>query len=152
MEVSIENMPDEIIEYYQIMGITGGLMGLKMYERCEQIIENNPLYFPWETKYKSLPKEVHEAYLNEKNPDRNLTIEEYNAKHGESIGLIPSIMKMKTSVINYNPSSGDFSLSESIKMLIDTQSLERKSREQREKREKELWDKHYKKHGLEYKK
>lgn len=42
-------------------------VGTSVFEECERIIAKYPEFFPWETKYNSIPQEVHDAYRIENN-------------------------------------------------------------------------------------
>lgn len=141
-----KEIPSDIQEYFQIMAITGGMMGLEMYQRCKAIIENNPTWFPWEHKYKSIPQEVHDAYLDEKNSDRHEPLS-FTAM-GSSNGIIPDIMS-KGTVFNYPPKE---SLSELWQQILEADAKYKKDVLERDKKEKALWDKHYKKYKLEWRK
>lgn len=142
-------MPKDIEEYQTIMMITGGVMGLKMYNRCEEIIDNNPDYFPWEHRYKSIPEGVHKAYLDEKYPERDLplfgSIENNSTKFD---GIIPSIMN--------NGNNVNFTINGSIidmfQELINENCRRRKEDMELDIVDKALWDKHYSKYKLEYRK
>jgi len=139
-----KEIPSDVQEYLQIMSITGGMMGLEMYRRCKSIVENNPTWFPWEHKYKSLPQEVHDAYLDEKNPDRHLPFA-FETMRGNN-GVIPDI-RNKEAFFDCQPKE---SFLEMWHDFVKTLEKERKEREEIENSDKALWDKHYKKYELEW--
>lgn len=68
-KLKTDELPEEVKEYIAITIATNGMMGSKLYNRCMEIIENNPVYFPWETLYNSIPQKVHDAYRLEITPD-----------------------------------------------------------------------------------
>jgi hypothetical protein len=142
-----EEMPDEVVEYYRIMAITGGLMGLQMYNRCKEIVENNPKYFVWEHTYKSIPDEVHEAYLDEKNPDRHKPLE--FKKIGSGNGILADIEAMEIPEFKIDP---NFNLANALMDMIKHQDALHKKQWEQENADKKLWDKYYKKYKLEYRK
>jgi hypothetical protein len=150
-----KEIPSDIQEYFQIMAITGGMMGLDMYRRCQEIIDNNPKWFTWEHKYKSIPNEVHEAYKDEIDPDRHLPLFERFKPNGSEEGfngLLPSIMNNPNIVhLDFSKEALEkFSLVDAMKEMFEQQEDERKRRLEKEKKDKELWDKHYKKYKLEW--
>jgi len=147
-----KEIPSDIQEYFQIMAITGGMMGLEMYRRCQEIIDNNPKWFTWEHKYKSIPNEVHEAYKDEIDPDRHLPLFERFKPNGSEEGfngILHSIMN-SSNIVNINLSKEKFSLVDAMKEMFEQQENERKRILEKEKKDKALWDKHYKKYKLEW--
>lgn len=144
---NLEKVPKEILEYWRIMAITGGMMGRDMYRRCQEIIDNNPLWFVWEHKYKSVPQEVHNAYKKETRSGEWFSIDT-DIKKESFIGLIPTL-KNRGTVYNY-PS--EKSLEELLTEFGETYSKEQKRKFEQGKKDKALWDKYYKKYNLEYRK
>lgn len=66
----LQDTPNEVLWVL----LSPKMVGSDTYEEIERIIAKYPEYFPWETKYNSIPKEVHEAYIKEKYPDRDKPI------------------------------------------------------------------------------
>jgi hypothetical protein len=118
-------------------------MGLEMYEKCQKIINENPKYFPWEHKYNSIPKEVHEAYLDEKYPNRH---EPFIGGGSVGRGILELINEQPVSFAD----TEEKSLVEIFESVINFQETARKQREKQYQKDKALWDKHYKKYGLKY--
>lgn len=110
-------------------------VGSDTYEKAERIVKKYPKYFPWEHKYESIPKEVHEAYWNEKYPDRNKPIE------CTGIGLKEQLKKSNS----YKPITKEYF----IKWCKDFTNIYQEELLNK-KKDKDLWDKYYKKYNLEY--
>jgi len=70
-----EDIPKEVMYVWVAQSHNNGMMGSEMYNECKRIIKLYPKYFQWEHKYESLPKEVHEAYLEERYPQRHEPID-----------------------------------------------------------------------------
>ena len=101
----------------------------------------------WERKYKSIPKEVHEAYLMES--QGNLTYLLLNLHDG--VGLIEYVNSNIQA--NYNPDySKTFkeSIEELDRLVAKKMRAEKRSENKIRKKRVELWDKHYSKYGLEF--
>jgi len=140
-----KEMPKDVQEYLAIISATGGMMGLKMYNRCQEIIDNNPKWFAWEHKYKSIPKEVHDAYMDEKYPDRNKPLV---FTEGSNKGILVLINESRNAHLNLSKET--FSIVDAMKDLFEMQEKQDKEMFAKEKQDKELWDKHYKKYKLEF--
>ena len=126
-----------------------GCYGLGDIEKMESIIRRYPKYFPWETKYNSIPQKIHDAYRKEKNAWFD---ELYKETHGEDyIGIIPTIMKMGE-VQEGKPLEPPKSISEILQEAFQKQEYERKQQNAEYAKNKAIWDKHYKPYGLEYRK
>lgn len=127
------NIPNEVVWVY-IIQWGKQAVGSNTYEEMERIIEKYPKYFPWEHKYKSIPKEIHEAYRREKNPDRDKPI----VCSGEGLlAQIKTSKVMKPSELNIE------------KFFKDLEDDYKKEQEKKDKN-KVLWDKYYSKYDLEY--
>lgn len=124
-------------------------VGLDTLSKMHAIISAHPIYFPWETKYDSIPKEVHDAYYKEKNEDWNRQFQE--KRDGGYKGLIPTLVEM-SEVSPESTSIPQKSLSEMIADLFKQQEEERKAQDEKNEKDKALWDKYYKPYGLEYRK
>jgi hypothetical protein len=114
---SLDEMPMEVKRVFALQGLNQPI-GLKRWKEIEEIIEKYPKYFPWETKYNTVPQEVHIAYSEEAygmsfiNQIKNNDIKEY----------APATME-EFLEIGKNHEPKDF---------------------------KTIWDKHYSKYGVEY--
>lgn len=128
-------IPDEVIRVWYIQEYVK-YVGGDVYNECQEIIKKYPEYFKWETTYSNIPKEVHEAYLDERYPDRHKPIE----RDGKGLQELIESSKLK----NYTSLSVD-KISKILDEFIESQIKQ-------EEIEKELWDKHYKKYNLEYRK
>lgn len=150
MEFNIYDIPEDVFWVWNIQ-LSRFLVGIDTWDKANEIIKANPKYFPWETKYHSLPKEVHDAYWNEKNTEADKKWSEYlkdQEQNGDFIGLLPTIMSMDK--VKEYPPEPPKSLSEIFRDLFKQQDDERKRREQEDARNKALWDKYYISYGLEY--
>jgi hypothetical protein len=141
----VKGLPEDVKEYFTIMSVTGGTMGIDLYRRCEKIIEDNPEFFPWEHKYKSIPESVHKAYLDEKYPERGSPLVE--EKSEAFIGLIPTLKEFGN-VTKFNTT--DTPLDELLGEVFSLQDRSVEEKKERERANKSLWDKHYAKYGLPY--
>lgn len=127
--------PEEVQKVWVIQ-MMGSPIGSDLYKEVQDIISRNPKYFPYETAYNKVPQEVHEAYFDEM---RKSTIDTFESFFGdkEEIKQTPKPTEVKT-------------LKEILEDLIAQDAKNRKIREDETKRKKEIWDKHYKKYGLEF--
>lgn len=125
-----DNAPKEVLKVWAIK-MMGHPIGGDLYKEVQDIISRNPKYFPYETAYNKVPQYVHEAYLDEIYPDRHeLLWEGSNSKESAPIEKM--------------------SVEEIFKILIDKEAQDRKRKDDETKRRKAIWDKHYKKYGLEF--
>jgi hypothetical protein len=150
--IKIDDAPQDVFWVLAIQ-IADRPIGLDTLNKIKVIIKANPKYFPWETKYDSIPQEVHDAYWKEKHDESDKQWAEYvNGKEqdGGFIGLIPTLMQMDAQP-SYPPSP-EKSLSDIFNDLFKQQEDERKRKSEEDKKNKALWDRHYKPYGLEYRK
>lgn len=140
-------IPDEVLTYQAILYGSGGMVGLGTYNRMKDIENRYPEWFPWETKYKSIPQEVHDAYLDEKYPNRHKPLHWQSEYTG--IGILKAMER--------HQGNRPFKMPETQKefsdMWAEIISKEQQMREQEKEKyevEKKLWDKHYRKYKLEY--
>jgi hypothetical protein len=125
-------------------------VGLQTLEDVKHVIRKYPQHFPWETKYNSIPQEVHDAYYKEKHPWVEDDI--WSRPDDESyIGLIPTLMKMNE-IIKEQPPEPEKSISEMFADLFKMEEDKRRRQKEEDENNKALWDKHYKPYGLEYRK
>lgn len=141
-------VPDEVIEVCLIYAASGGIVGSKTFERVQEIIDKHPKWFPWEHKYKSIPEEVHKAYRKEQ---LGFDISDLGAwKDKEpSRGLLQMIEESARLV--------EFTIEDKpVQTLLDETWEEVKKvslmKIENDKKEKALWDKHYKKYNLAWRK
>lgn len=151
-----KNIPKDVQEYLAIVSATSGFVGSDMYKRCQEIIMNNPKFFPWEHKYESIPQEVHQSYRKEKGDISNERWLAYNNQLQDDSfqGIIP-FLNSKPNVVKVDLSKNaidNFSLIDAMDEIFQMQEKERLREIEQDKIDKELWDKHYKKYGLEYRK
>ena len=133
--MNLQNIPDEVLWVLTLPRYVGS----DTYKKAEEIIAKYPEYFPWETKYNSIPKEVHQAYIKEKYPDKDEPI--------VCTGGISQMIKDEPFVYKeYTPEG----IGEWFKQLeVITRDAKNAAIVQR-KKDKKLWDKHYKKYNLEF--
>lgn len=151
--IKIDDVPQDVLWVWGIQ-IADRPIGLDTLNKIKVIIKANPKYFPWETKYDSIPKEVHDAYWKEKNHEADKRWAEYvegKEQDGGFIGLIPSLMKMDEIAHEPIPAPA-MSLSEVFSNLLKQQEDQRKLQLKEDKKNKSIWDKYYKPYGLEYRK
>lgn len=151
------DMPNEVF-WAKTVGMqpdgSGGwirMIGMSILEKIKEIQKKYPDWFPWETKYDSIPKEVHDAYYNEINPPIQEDQEQIQCSGG---GILEEIKKMPELSFEYDPHKVTMDdLTQAIKMLNEEQEaqIERcKQLKARKAKEKKIWDKHYGKYGIEY--
>lgn len=153
-----KDIPKEVWEHIIMVNTSKGLMGSEWYNKCLAIEDKYPDWFPWEAKYKSIPDEVHDAYRREKNPDFFLSFVEYQKKHGSSNkGILHAIREShersveRAIQINKEPFK-ESSIADLFKKLIEDKKENLRLQDEKDKKDKALWDKHYKKYGLEHRK
>jgi len=129
-----DNIPKEVVE---AMGIRmSRFVGKALMDRYQDIVARYPKWFPWETKYRSVPQEVHDAYWKEKYPPLDFS------KPGK--GLWEQINKKPKKTKKTQ------SLTEMLEELSKIEEKRRKKEIARKKKDKKLWDKYYKPYKLEY--
>jgi hypothetical protein len=133
-----DNMPKEVVEAMCIKMMP--LVGKTTMDRYNDITARYPEYFPWEALYKTIPQEVHQAYINEKYPPIDFS------KIKPSKGLWYQMNKKSRKKKQLTPTS----LTEMFKKLFDDEAKYKKKREAKRKKAKKLWDKYYKPYKLEY--
>lgn len=146
--IKLEDIPEDVYWVWSIQWC-GIPVGLDTWDKADAIIKANPQYFPWETKYNSIPKDVHDAYYKEKNVwmDDLWTQTSYE----NYTGIMPTITKMDEELkeaIHESPKS----LSKIFHDLFKMEDDKRRRRDEEDAKNKALWDKHYKPYGLEYRK
>jgi hypothetical protein len=125
-------------------------IGVKMYEFVQNTIKEYPEWFPWETKYASIPKEVHDAYKREIGESDMQSLEqmikEYDSTKENNItgkGILGQIIE---AVEKEKKEKQYFD----INMYMNSLIQEKEQYEREMKRKEKIFKKHYKKYGLEY--
>jgi len=113
-----------------------GYCGSDTYRKIQDIIDRNPLWFPWEHRYKHVPQEVHKAYYDEKHPPSDKPIKSL----WEQMNKKPRKRKKLT----------EKSLIEMFDEIFTLSEKARKKRIRERNKAKKLWDKYYKQYNLEY--
>ena len=119
-------------------------VGVKIHEQILDVVKKYPEHFPWESKYMSIPKEVHEAFYKECNPDWDKPVEVLN----DGKGLMEHIREQGTTA--YTSSSNE-DLARAFSDMVQWEENRRKEVDKREKEVRRIWKKHYKKYSLPYK-
>lgn len=135
-----EKIPDEVMLVY-MMNSMGAMVGTDTYNKIQDVIDRNPKYFEWEHTYKSIPKEVHEAYLMESQGD--LTDLLLNSNDG--IGLIEYVKHGIECNLDYSKT-----FKESMQEFNELMDKKKRSENKIRKKRIAIWDKHYAKYGLEF--
>lgn len=148
MKRNIQEIPEEVRWHWAVcMGAIDSGVGMDTMKKLRAIEEKYPKYFPWEAKYRAIPKEVHDAYYKEITD--NLFSELYSFGEGCD-GVLATARKMQTPFsIDKKMSFGDLE-----KVFSDYQEKQEEGKRQAEaahKKAKALWDKHYSKYKLPYK-
>lgn len=139
--IKVGEIPEEVMWYacvYQ-RSINFGVGG-ETIKRMREIEDKYPDWFVWEHKYRAIPLDVHAAYETEKRgPD-------------VVIGDLPEggWFKMINEAV---PVPLEFNFKSFEQMLTDHYDGMRKEyllKQEQRKKDKSLWDKHYKKYGLKY--
>lgn len=147
--IKVREMPEEVAWYAVAYGLSRGIgVGRKFIERMQEIEEKYPEWFPWEQKYKSIPKEVHEAYRKEKLGFDINNLGEWRDKELSKGWL--TMLEEDAMIVEFNIED------KPIQTLLDEAWNEMEKVKLRviddEKKDKALWDKHYKKYKLPWRK
>lgn len=126
-----DDVPMEVWDVWAVR-ISGISVGFSHYEQMKTIIKKYPKFFPWETKYDSIPKEVHDAYYAE------ITIP---VPVEQESGLPVTVLQI---------AEGPANLIEFFKTLFKDEEKRKESQRRELKRRKSIWDKHYSKYKLEF--
>lgn len=149
-----KKIPDEVLAAWLIS--QNRFLGSESVSMLEATITKYPEYFPWEIKYRSIPKEVHDAYNREANGEwfefkankgtpAILTGQQY---HDANMGLIQYVEKK--GMVAYS-SLKNFTMNDMLEWVRRMDKADDEKRK-RLKAEISIWDKHYKPYGLEYRK
>jgi len=138
-EIKVSDIPDEVWHVKAIQ-FSKQPVGLATLNRVKEVIAKYPEYFTWEHKYESLPKEVHEAFEKEAYPKKLEWIpKEVNCNEG----FLAQIEKRVT----YNPQSFT---AKDLTDFMENIKNEVNLKWEHERKITAIWDKHYKKYGLEF--
>lgn len=140
---NINDIPSAVMEVFALM-YRNAPVSLATLTRCKNVVNNHPAHFPWEHKYKMIPKSVHDAYNKEVAPPLSIT------EVGHGIGLIPTIMKGGTVIEFDDLYKENLTLTQLLEQAIERDEQRKKIEKERVKKEIMIWDKHYKKYDLEY--
>jgi hypothetical protein len=141
INMNIDDVPADVQRVW-VFQQYGGAVGIETWEEAESIIKANPKYFPWETKYQSIPKEIHDAYWKEKQDgyDDLWAAKDYK-------GIIPALMEPNEAA----PAPLKPFMEAMVDMFKAQEDRRKRDIEYYEK-EKSLWDKYYNPFGLEFRK
>lgn len=135
-----KDLPSEVRWVYGIQ--TFPYIDIETYEKAQEIIGRYPEYFPWEHKYRSVPKEVHDAYWEE----LNMLNVEYNHHESEmGIQCLINEIRKKTD----EPKK---ELQDMVADWFDEMNKEAAQMAALEDKIKRIWKKHYGIFGLKYRK
>lgn len=140
---SIDDLPPNVLMVMTIID-EGRLVGSKTYQLCIDTINKYPEYFPWEHKYNSIPKEVHESFLLEAFPK---SIDNNFKPNDSKTGLFKQI---KNIGITYNPLETKRDFVDLLNNLMSDTIKNKKRKIESDKRLKKIWNKHYGKYQLEF--
>lgn len=121
-----------------------GFCGSNTMRELNRIIDEYPEYFPWEHKYKEIPKSVHDAFSRECYPKQFEPIKWEENNDGKGMWGVVKNTKSVDVVIKDNEQ-----LSDILKGFSENMKKRDQKRIANEKRIKKIWDKHYRKFGLE---
>lgn len=139
--MDFKDIPKEVL-YIQMMEAMPfpWLVGIDEYNRVSAVKAKYPEYFPWDRIYESIPKEVHDAYRNEKNPDWDKPIE-WIEKGDRGIEDLINDSTLKVSSVVTEQDFMDL-----FEMLNKSENDEYKKK----MADEALWNKHYGKYKLKY--
>jgi len=135
----------DLIEYAVICGFR--YVGKKLYDRANEIQLKYPEAFPWEAKYRSIPKEVHEAYQQELSAYHR---SQPSLFEGAPMGIIAISKWMEEQNQKERERTKDFTPKQRIDELMDSLRAKEKREALDLKSRKRIWDNHYKPYKLAY--
>ena len=135
---NMEDLPSEVVE-----GICLSMQryhGIESYRRFMNIVEKYPNYFPQEYAYYfKVPQEIHDSYRKEQ---KELFDKFYPPKKFAG-GIWSQIREVQPYKIEF---------SELIKEIAESWGKKAKFDYEFERASKKVWDKHYKKYKIDYRK
>lgn len=137
--MSYNDIPSDVMWVWSI-GFCKIPVGSNTMDKITKIIADNPKYFEWEHLYKDIPSKVHEAYKKEAFP---FLYDEIGIVHGEGIAEY-------INSINVEPLTAK-SFDKFWKDLADKEVQDDIDAKIQYVKDKKLWDKHYSKYKLKYK-
>lgn len=138
-QIKFDDLPKDVVEV-KALQISKCAIGSTLYKKAMDTIEKYPQYFPWEHNYKSIPKEVHDAFLKEAYPEKFM-----KPKYVEFNGVLSKTEKIKTAT--FDSGRNLYDILKDIKVTIEKNRIEEIKNDNRIK---SIWNKHYKKYGLSY--
>lgn len=142
----IREAPEDVLFALLVLS-SGQPVGRDLANQLDEIITNNPNYFPWETLYKQIPARIHKKYRSE---FQKLHKEYYPRarvpKRRKDEGLIAYINRTSNKFVW---DSSPLTLDKLKECFTIMESIE-DTRQQFNKAKRKLWDSIYKPYKLEY--
>lgn len=146
-EEGVFGMPEEVFTV-KAWNHFGTAVGEELFNWAKGVMKKYPEHFPWEAKYDSIPEEVHVAYRNEAFPP--IDWEAFSANSGGGIMAVIDESN-KEAEARYEENKNK-SLAQMFDEIFEMSEHQRLKEEQAYKVSKAIWDRHYKKYGLPYRK
>lgn len=146
-ELKKSNVPEEVWGVL-LLQRSNAVVGKTVFDLANRIIEKYPEHFPWEARYRLIPKEVHEAYAKEAGWVSLGAIKrlfETPLFDNKGSGLMQAIKKSGSAKLDPAKSFHDF-----LKDFNEGASAVEEKKRQRHIKDKMIWDKYYKKYNLDY--
>lgn len=138
----MKDIPNEVMWVWTLEYI-GQPVGSDTMDKIDGIIDKYPTYFKWEHLYKSIPQEVHDAYSKEAYPDRWKPIV-WNDNKGKGLMNLNEPVTIKPITIE--------SFDKFFKDIEDMRIKDIEDERLKHIKFKAIWDKHYSKYKLKYRK
>lgn len=121
-------------------------VGTTVYEKIKEIVSKYPEHFPWETKYNNIPEEIHSAYRLEAHKE---IIDYLKTPLFDDVSLYEGVeSQINKSGVNFYKEATKQDFIDFMDLLTKKEEDERKE----DIRIRKIWNKHYKKYNLEYRK
>jgi hypothetical protein len=140
---TLEDIPNEVLWVLSIKW-SKQPAGMTIYNKIQEVVDKYPQYFEWEHQYKAIPQNVHDAFLKECYPERFEPIK-WDESINKGEGLMAQISKQE-------PVKFPSTQKELVEILNNFEKGMNESEQRRidyEKKVRKIWDKHYRKFGLE---
>lgn len=148
IKFNLSDVPADVVWVWSVEAMYTHV-GSAMYQKMNDIVAANPMYFPWEHKYESIPDEVHKAFNDEAYPDTFQWIE--SGKDIEpGVGLMQQLINESSKVVPMPAVKNDAHAEQLWTEFFQREIDRRKQREEREAELERIWNKHYRKYKLEY--
>lgn len=150
----INDIPEEV--WYVLMCQMKQYVTREMYDKCQEIIKRHPKHFPWEARYYAIHQSVHDAHDKEINKNHKsigdiIEIPLFDESIPTGDGIINKILEQGISTEEYNIPI-KYTLEDNPIINYYNTLREKEIREESQENEwRRVWDKHYKKHNLNYK-